>query len=120
MKRFNLSKGTLYFPLKADEEVVNGAVYEIVNGKAQKVALTGATGELIGVCEGGDNIRAGFVMLDIDPTAVFTESYSGDAPTLGTYVLGCKLVTNVDTTAKTFDYILKKNNRRTRSVCSYI
>ena len=108
MKRFNLSKGTLYFPLKSGETVTNGAVYEIVNGKAQKVANTGATGDLFGVCEGGDAVRTGYVMLDIDPTSVFTESYVGDAPTLGTFVAGCKLVTNVDTDAKTFDYILRK------------
>ena len=108
MKKFNLSKGTLYFPLKTSEEVVNGAAYEIVNGKAQKVANTGATGELIGICQGGDNVRDGFIMLDIDPTAVFTETYTGDAPTLGGYVLDCKLVVNVDTTAKTFDYVIKK------------
>lgn len=109
MKKFNLSKGTLYFPLKANEEVVNGAVYEIVNGKAQKVASTGATGELFGVCEGGNNVRAGYVMLDIDPTAVFTEKYtSGNAPTIGAYLLDCKLVVGLDTNALTYDYILKK------------
>ena len=106
MKRFNLSKGTLYFPLKANEEVVNGAVYEIVDGKAQKVTDT-ATGDLVGVCEGGDNVREGFVMLDIDPTAVFTEKYDV-APTLGTTLAGCKLVLNVDTDAETFDYILRR------------
>ena len=108
MKKFNLSKGTLYFPLKTNETVVNGAVYEIASGKAQKVANTGATGDLFGVCEGGDNVRDGYVMLDIDPTAVFTEAYTGDAPTLGAYVLGCKLVVGVDTTAKTIDYVLRK------------
>lgn len=108
MKRFNLSKGTLYFPLKSGETVTSGAVYEIVSGKAQKVASTGATGDLFGVCEGGDNVRKGYVMLDIDPTSVFTEAYASTAPTLGTFVDGCKLVTNVDTDARTFGYILKK------------
>lgn len=107
MKRFNLSKGTLYFPLKSGETVTNGAVYEIVSGKAQKVVST-ATGDLFGVCEGGNAVRTGYVMLDIDPTSVFTESYASTAPTLGTFVAGCKLVTNVDTDAKTFDYILRK------------
>lgn len=115
MKKFNLSKGTLYFPLKNNEEVTNGVAYEIVNGKAQKVAGTGATAELIGICEGGDNVRDGFIMLDIDPTSVFTESYSSDAPTVGDYVLDCKLVLAVDTSAKTFDYVIKKKQAESQS-----
>lgn len=108
MKKFNLSKGTLYFPLESGETVTNGAVYEIVDGKAQKVDGPVA-GHLFGVCEGGDAVRPGYVMLDIDPTSVFTEAYASTAPTLGTFVDACKLVTNVDTDAKTFDYILRKN-----------
>lgn len=108
MKKFNLSKGTLYFPLKADEEVVNGAAYEIVDGKAQKVAGTGATSNVVGICVGGDNVRDGQIMLDIDPTAVYTESYTGAAPALGSFVHACKLVIGVDTAAKTFDYLVRK------------
>lgn len=106
MKEFNLSKGTIYVPLKANEEVKNGAVYEVLEGKAQKVTSSGATGNLLGVCEGGDNIRNGYVMLDIDPTAVFTEAFSGVAPAIGTYVDGCKLVIAVD--AETYSYLIRK------------
>ena len=109
MKKFNLSKGLIYFPLKADETVTNGAAYEIVDGKAQKVPGTGATSNLVGICEGGDKVREGFIMLDIDPTAVFTESYgAGDAPAIGSFVNACKLVIDVDTTAGTFDYLIRK------------
>lgn len=106
MKFKNLSEATLYFPLKEGEAVENGAVYEIVSGKAQKV--TGAvTGTLLGVCAGGNNIRGGYIMLDIDPTSVFKETYSS-LPTIGTFVDGCKLVVDVDKDAKTFAYLVRK------------
>lgn len=105
MKFKNLSEATLYFPLKEGETVENGAVYEIVSGKAQKV--TGAvTGTLLGVCAGGNNIRGGYIMLDIDPTSVFKEAYTL-LPTIGTFVDGCKLVVDVDTDAKTFAYLVR-------------
>ena len=106
MKFKNLSKGTLYFPLKSDEEITNGAVYEIVEGKAQKISGD-ITGNLVGVCIGGDNMRPGYVMLDIDPTAIFKEAYE-EAPTIGAVVDGCKVVLDVDTDAETFTYILKQ------------
>ena len=107
MKFKNLSEGTLYFPLKASEAVTNGAVYEIVSGKAQKVGST-VTGDLLGVCVGGNNVRAGYIMLDIDPTSVFKESYSGTAPTIGAYKDKCKLIIDVDTDAHTFAYLVRK------------
>lgn len=107
MKKFNLSKGTLYFPLKSGETITNGAAYEIVDGKAQKVSSS-ATSNLVGICAGGDHVRDGFIMLDIDPTAVYTDTYSGDAPSIGSFVEACKLVIGVDTTAKTFDYVVRK------------
>ena len=106
MKAFNLSKGTLYFPLKAGEEVVNGGIYEIVDGKAQAVSNT-ITGTILGVCAGGDNVRPGQVMLDIDPTSAFVEAYTTTAPAIGAYVDGCKLVIGVNTDAKTFTYLLR-------------
>ncbi len=106
MKFKNLSEATLYFPLKEAEEVVNGAVYEIVSGKAQKV--TGAvTGNLLGVCAGGDKMRGGYIMLDIDPTSVFKEEYTSK-PTIGTFVDSCKLVVDVDEEAKTFAFLVRK------------
>lgn len=106
MKFKNLSEATLYFPLKEEEVVENGAVYEIVSGKAQKV--TGAiTGKIFGVCAGGNNMRPGYIMLDIDPTSVFREEYSSK-PTIGTYVDNCKLVIDVDEESKTFMYLLRE------------
>lgn len=107
MKFKNLSEATLYFPLKANETVTNGAVYEIVSGKAQKVT-SAVTGELLGVCAGGNNARPGYIMLDIDPTSVFKEEYSSTAPTIGAFVDKCKLVLGVDTVAKTFTYLVRK------------
>lgn len=107
MKFKNLSEGILYFPLKNGEEVENGAVYEIVSGKAQKVTAS-VTGNLIGICQGGDTMRAGYIMLDIDPTSVFKETYSSATPTIGEYVSECKLVLDVDEKAKTFTYLLRK------------
>lgn len=107
MKFKNLSEGTLYFPLKTNEAVTNGAVYEIVSGKAQKIGSSGITGNLVGVCLGGDKVRTGYVMLDVDPTSIFKEKYSGTAPTIGDYVSNCKLVLDVDTDAKTFTYLLR-------------
>lgn len=106
MKFKNLSEATLYFPLKDGEEVENGAVYEIVGGVAQKVE-SAVTGNIIGVCAGGNNIRKGYIMLDIDPTAVFREEYTSK-PTIGEYVDGCKLVVDVDTETETFMYLLRK------------
>lgn len=106
MKFKNLSEATLYFPLKEAEEVENGAVYEIVSGKAQKV--TGSvTGNLLGVCAGGDKMRGGYIMLDIDPTSVFKEKYSSK-PTIGTFVDSCKLVVDVDEETKTFAFLVRK------------
>ena len=105
MKFKNLSEATLYFPLKEGEAVKNGAVYEIVSGKAQKVTGT-VSGNILGVCVGGNHVREGFVMLDIDPTSVFKETYSL-LPTIGTFVDGCKLVIGVDTDAKTFAYLVR-------------
>ena len=107
MKSRNLSKGTFYFPLKTNEAVTNGAVYEIVSGKAQKIGSS-ITGNILGVCAGGDNVRKGFIMLDIDPTAVFKEAYSSTAPTIGAYVDKCKLVIGVDTDNTEFEYLLRK------------
>lgn len=107
MKFKNLSEATMYFPLKADEVVTNGAVYEIVSGVAQKVGST-VTGDLLGVCIGGNNARVGYVMLDIDPTSVFKEAYTSTAPTIGAYVDNCKLVIGVDTTTSTFTYLVRK------------
>lgn len=106
MKSRNLSKGTIMFPLKANEEVEVGKVYEIVSGKAQKVA-SAVTGTIIGVAIGGDKIEVGKIMLDIDPTAMFKEAYESAAPTIGSFVDGCKLVVTVDTEAKTFEYLLR-------------
>lgn len=107
MKSRNLSKGTFYFPLKSGETIDDGAVYEIVSGKAQKVTST-ITGKLIGVCIGGDNIRKGYVMLNIDPTTVYKEAYSSTAPTIGEYTDKCKLVINVNEADKEFEYLLRK------------
>lgn len=106
MKFKNLSEATLYFPLKEGETVENGAVYEIVSGEAQKVTEA-VTGTLLGVCAGGNNIRDGYIMLDIDPTSVFKETYT-DLPTIGAFVDGCKLVIGVDTDAETFAYLVRK------------
>ena len=47
-------------------------------------------------------------MLDIDPTSVFKEAYTGTAPTIGAYKDKCKLVIDVDTTASTFTYLVRK------------
>ncbi len=107
MKFKNLSEATLYFPLKEGEAVENGAVYEIVSGVAQKVTGT-VTGNILGVCAGGNHIREGHIMLDIDPTSVFKETYSSSAPIIGTFVDGCKLVIGVDTNAKAFSYLVRK------------
>lgn len=107
MKKCNLSKGTMYFPLKDNEEVVNGAIYEIVSGKAQKLTSDTITGTVLGVCAGGGNMRPGEVMLDIDPTSVFEEAYTDSAPTIGEITGGCKLVIGVDTVAKTFTYLIR-------------
>ena len=71
-----------------------------INGDVQ------ATGALIGVCQGGDKLETGKVMLDIDPTSIFRETYE-DKPTVGAFVLGCKLVVAVDEANGTFDYILR-------------
>lgn len=107
MKYKNLSEATLYFPLKENEEVKNGAVYEIVSGKAQLVTGGSVTGDIVGVCAGGNNVREGYIMLDIDPTSVFKETYSSK-PTIGETVDGCKLVVSVDEDTKTFDYLVRK------------
>lgn len=106
MKFKNTSDGIIMFPLKEKEEVVNGAVYEIVSGVAQKVTAT-PTGEIIGVCQGGDKVEKGRIMLDIDPTSIYRETYT-DKPTIGEKLLGCKLVIATDETNKTYDYILRK------------
>lgn len=106
MKFKNTSCGTIMFPLKENEAITNGAVYEIVSGKAQKVTTT-PTGALIGVCQGGDKLEKGKIMLDIDPTSIFKETYESK-PTVGEAVLGCKLVIAVDEVNKTFEYVLRK------------
>ena len=106
MKFKNTSCGTIMFPLKENEAIENGAIYEIVSGKAQKVTTT-PTGEIVGVCQGGDKLEKGKIMLDIDPTSIYREAYT-DKPTIGEKLLGCKLVIATDETNKTYDYILRK------------
>jgi hypothetical protein len=108
MAKTNTSTGTWYFPLKSGEDAVEGAVYEIVDGKAQAVDDS-ITGVLIGVCiGGGDKMRPGEIMLDIDPTSIYEEAYESDAPTIGTYADElCKLVVAVDTEKGTFKYLLR-------------
>lgn len=106
MKLKNTSCGIIMFPLKENEAVEAGAVYEVVSGVAQKVTAT-PTGALIGVCQGGDKLETGKIMLDIDPTSIFRETYE-EKPTVGAFILGCKLVIAVDEENKTFDYILRK------------
>ena len=117
MKFKNLSEATLYFPLKTNETVTNGAVYEIVSGKAQKVGSS-VSGDLLGVCAGGNNVRAGYIMLDIDPTSVFKEAYTGTAPTIGAYKDKSKLLIDVDTTASTFTYLVRKEPTTTTNADS--
>lgn len=106
MKLKNTSEGIIMFPLKENEKVENGAIYEIVSGVAQKV-VTAPEGDIIGVCQGGDKVEKGKIMLDIDPTSIYRETYE-DKPTIGGKVLGCKLVIAVNEENKTFDYMLRK------------
>ena len=103
----NTSCGTFYFPLKSGEDVVEGGVYEVVDGEAAAVDET-ITGALLGVCiGGGDQMRPGEIMLDIDPTSIYEEAYSDSAPDLGDFVDGCKLVVAVDEVKETFKYLLR-------------
>lgn len=105
MKYKNMNGESLLFPLAEGQEIVNGAIYEIVSGKAQKA--TTVTGNLFGVCKGGDKIEKGMVMLDINPTSIFREAYT-ELPTIGTFVGGCKLVIAVDEDAEEYEFILRK------------
>lgn len=106
MRKRYLSDAVMHFPLKTGETVEVGKVYEIVSGVAQKITSSGITGNIVGVCMGGNNINVGKIMLDVDPTAVFEEGYS-TKPTIGTFVDGCKLVVAVNEDNSTFEYILK-------------
>ena len=106
MKHKNMNGASIMFPLKANEKVEVGAIYELNAGVAQKVEGT-PSGALFGVCIGGGHVEAGKIMLDIDPTSIFSEKYD-EVPTIGTVVDGCKLVISVDTENATFAYILRK------------
>lgn len=107
MKFKNLHGGSIMFPIAEGTEVVPGAVYQITGGKAVKVE--GAiSADLFGVCQGGDKIEVGKIMLDIDPTSLFAEKYDSK-PTVGTFVDGHKLVVAVDEAIKEFSYLVRKN-----------
>lgn len=106
MKFKNMNGEAILVPLAEGETIVYGAVYEVVDGKAKK-AGSALTGELFGVCKGGDKIEAGKIMLDINPTAIFKETYT-ELPTIGNIVDGCKLVIAVDEEAKAYEYVLRK------------
>lgn len=106
MKFKNLHGGTIMFPIASDTEVTAGAIYQIVGGLAVKV--TGAiTSDLYGVCQGGDKVEKGMIMLDIDPTSLFKEKYSAK-PTIGEFVDSCKLVVEVDEELEEFTYLVRK------------
>lgn len=106
MKFKNLHGGTIMFPINSGTEVIPGAIYEITAGVATKV--TGAiTSDLFGVCQGGDKVEKGMIMLDIDPTSLFKEKYSSK-PTIGEFVDSCKLVVEVDEEAEEFTYLVRK------------
>lgn len=106
MKYKNMNGEAIMVPLANGEEVVAGAIYEVTGGKAKK-AESSVTGDLFGVCKGGDKVVRGMIMLDINPTSIFREAYT-ELPTIGTIVNGCKLVIGVDTEEKEFEYILRK------------
>lgn len=106
MKFKNLHGGSIMFPIAEGTEVVPGAVYQITNGVAVKVE--GAiTAELFGVCQGGDKIEVGKIMLDIDPTSLFIEKYE-NKPTVGAFVDSHKLVVAVDEAKEEFSYLVRK------------
>ena len=106
MKYKNMAGEAIMVPLAEGQAVVVGAVYEVTSGKATKAGST-VSGELFGICKGGDKIEKGMIMLDINPTSIFREAYT-ELPTIGTIVDGCKLVIAVDTHAKEYEYILRK------------
>ena len=106
MKYKNMAGEAIMVPLAEGQAVVVGAVYEVTSGKATK-AGSAVSGELFGICKGGDKIEKGMIMLDINPTSIFREAYT-ELPTIGTIVDGCKLVIAVDTDAKEYEYILRK------------
>lgn len=108
MNKTNTSEAIIHFPLKDGEEVVEGGIYEIVDGKAQAIGEE-ITGSLLGVCiGGGDKLEKGHILLDIDPTSIYEEPYE-EAPTIGDYVDTVKLVISVNTDAETFRYLLRAN-----------
>ncbi len=102
-------EGDLFFPLQNTEEAVeNGAIYEVKDGKAVKVASGVApTSDLIGVAVGGNNVEKGKVLLTVNPLMIFKEDYTVK-PTLGSYVDGCKLVVEIDEDKQTFKFLLRK------------
>ena len=104
MFKTNTSEAIIHFPLKEGEEVVEGAFYEVVNGYAQKV--TGEpSGNIIGVCYGGgDKVEKGHILLDIDPTSIYQESYDVK-PTIGEIIDYVKLVISVDEATKTYRFM---------------
>jgi len=104
MFKTNTSEAIIHFPLKTGEEVEEGAFYEIVEGKAQKVSGE-PTGNIVGVCiGGGDKIEKGHILLDIDPTSIYEEPYE-EKPTIGTIIDYTKLVISVNEAAGTYRFM---------------
>lgn len=106
MKFKNMNGEAILVPVAEGEAIVAGAIYEVTAGKAKK-AGSSVTGELFGVCKGGNKVVEGMIMLDINPTSIFREAYTSE-PTIGTIVDGCKLVIAVDTDEKEYDFVLRK------------
>lgn len=105
MYKTNTSEATIFFPLKSGETVEEGAFYEIVEGKAQKVSGE-PTGNIVGVCiGGGDKIEKGKIMLDIDPTSIYEEAYDDEAPTIGSVIDYVKVVISVNEAAGTYRFM---------------
>ena len=105
MFKTNTSEAILHFPLKEGEEVVEGAFYEVVDGYAQAVSGE-PTGNIVGVCYGGgDKIEKGHILLDVDPTSIYEESYTDSAPTIGSILNYVKLVVSVNEANKTYRFM---------------
>lgn len=98
-----------YFDLAEGELAKENDFYEIVSGKAKKIAEgSKPTGTILGFSHGGDKLVKGKILLDINPAIVYRALIENAEalPIVGDVVDGFKKVIDVHEHDLTYEFVV--------------
>ena len=98
-----------YFTLAEEETAESNVFYEVLNGKAQKIAdgVT-PTGNIIGFSHGGDKLIKGEIFLDVNPAVVYVAKVetAENLPAVNDVIDGYKKVIDVHENDFTYEFVI--------------